>query len=211
MLTRYVPKEGRGPVVIQCGGGTRELYYYPKNTIQVTVVGDKVNPSLYEQAGMQAAIPTTAKKQSAASLSFASDGSADAIIALGTMGSVGSFFIGDFLDEALRVLKPGCPLIFVEKVYEGGSPLRPLIGQSGGGSISTTLLDGMKERTKQWEFVQWDIALEGQDPHAVGVAVRAASYRPQKRMEPKPAKLKEEAPPKAKEPTSSRKGFSGKE
>ena len=32
-----------GPVVLQLGGGTRELYYYPKNTLQVTVVGDNVN------------------------------------------------------------------------------------------------------------------------------------------------------------------------
>ena len=36
MLTRHVPREGSGANVIQVGGGTKELFYYPKNTLQVT-------------------------------------------------------------------------------------------------------------------------------------------------------------------------------
>lgn len=31
-----------GARVIQIGGGTRELYYYPKGTVQVMVVGDDI-------------------------------------------------------------------------------------------------------------------------------------------------------------------------
>lgn len=34
---------GRGATVIQLGGGTRELYYYPKDTMTVINVGENVN------------------------------------------------------------------------------------------------------------------------------------------------------------------------
>jgi hypothetical protein len=34
---------GQGATVIQLGGGTRELYYYPKNTMTVIIVGENVN------------------------------------------------------------------------------------------------------------------------------------------------------------------------
>jgi hypothetical protein len=34
---------GKGATVIQLGGGTRELYYYPKNTMTVINVGANVN------------------------------------------------------------------------------------------------------------------------------------------------------------------------
>eukprot|EP00878_Enallax_costatus_P021692 GHUV01022982.1.p1 GENE.GHUV01022982.1~~GHUV01022982.1.p1 ORF type:complete len:237 (+),score=40.12 GHUV01022982.1:867-1577(+) len=43
MLTKYVPKGGGGATVLQLGGGTRELYYYPKDTKLVTNVGEKIN------------------------------------------------------------------------------------------------------------------------------------------------------------------------
>jgi hypothetical protein len=43
MLGKYVPRGGTGARVIQLGGGTRELYYYPKDVVLVTNVGEKVN------------------------------------------------------------------------------------------------------------------------------------------------------------------------
>lgn len=44
MLGKYVPSGGpTGARVIQLGGGTRELYYYPKDIVLVTNVGEKVN------------------------------------------------------------------------------------------------------------------------------------------------------------------------
>jgi hypothetical protein len=43
MLGGFVPKAGG--TVVQLGGGTRELYYYPMTVRQVTVVGEDVNPS----------------------------------------------------------------------------------------------------------------------------------------------------------------------
>ncbi|GBF89091.1 hypothetical protein Rsub_01808 [Raphidocelis subcapitata] len=43
MLSNWVPRGGNGAKVIQLGGGARQLYYYPKNVVQVTNVGDDVN------------------------------------------------------------------------------------------------------------------------------------------------------------------------
>ena len=73
--SRFTRKGGNGARVIQWGGGARQLYYYPKNTIQVTNVGESVNKSLIEQAGIQAAVPTLGRKQPVWDLSFAADGS----------------------------------------------------------------------------------------------------------------------------------------
>ncbi|KXZ56099.1 hypothetical protein GPECTOR_2g981 [Gonium pectorale] len=174
MLSNYVPKGD--PRVIQLQGGTRELYYYPKSTVQVTVVGEGVNKGLLEQAGMQAAVPTVARQQSPANLGFAADGSVDALVSLGALAGMSDAQRAAFAAEALRVLKPGCPIVFIERV-PGGLPLR-FIGSSSR-TLAPSYLEGWKARMDAFELVQWDVALEGADPHAVGVAVKAAAYRPQ--------------------------------
>ncbi|GIL79577.1 hypothetical protein Vretifemale_8899 [Volvox reticuliferus] len=174
MLTNYVPKGEPGPRVIQLQGSTRELYYYPKSTLQVTVVGENINKGLLEQAGLQAAVPTTAKTQSPANLGFAADASVDAVVSIGAIAGMSEPQRAAFATEVLRVLKPGCPIIFVERI-PGGLPIR-FIGASSF-TLAESFLQGWKDRQDAFELVEWDVALEGQDPHAVGVAVKAADYR----------------------------------
>ncbi|GFR49352.1 hypothetical protein Agub_g11376, partial [Astrephomene gubernaculifera] len=175
MLTNHVPKGDPGPRVIQIQGGSRELYYYPKSTVQVTVVGEQLNKGLLEQAGLQAAVPTLARPQSPANLGFAADCSVDAVVALpGGLAGLSGAQRAAFTGEALRVLKPGCPLVFVERI-PGGLPIR-FLGTSGK-TLEESFLQGLKQRTEAFELVQWDVALEGQDPHALGVAIKAANYR----------------------------------
>ena len=43
--------------MLQLGGTVRELYYYPRETILVSVAAHKLNRGLWEQAGMQAGVP----------------------------------------------------------------------------------------------------------------------------------------------------------
>ncbi len=38
MLTQHVPRDGNGAIVVQIGGGSKELFYYPKNTLQVRLL-----------------------------------------------------------------------------------------------------------------------------------------------------------------------------
>ncbi len=87
----------------------------PNFVQQVTIVGEGINKSLLEQAGVQAAVPTIARVQSPDDLSFAANNSVDAVVCLRSASNMSSRTAGSFLSESSRVLKPGCPLIFVEK------------------------------------------------------------------------------------------------
>jgi predicted methyltransferase len=127
-----------------------------------------------EQAGMTAAVPTQAKKQPVTDLGFQPDGSVDAVVALGVLGQLGSAAERQrCLRECARVLKPGMPLVMVEPLAEGGSPLRALIGVSAGQERLPTAELQALQQDPAFSFVQWDVVLQGQDPHAVGVAVRS--------------------------------------
>lgn len=47
-----LPELTGGARVVQIGGGTRELYYYPKGTVQVTYVGKKVAKGMFIRFSM---------------------------------------------------------------------------------------------------------------------------------------------------------------
>lgn len=60
-------------------------------------------------------MPTVAKRQSPANLGFAADGSVDAVVSLGALATMSELQRAVFTSEVLRVLKPGCPVIFMEQ------------------------------------------------------------------------------------------------
>lgn len=125
-----------------------------------------------EQAGVTAAVPTIAKQQPVTDMSFQADRSVDAVIVLGVLSELSQQQRQQCLQEIIRVLRPGMPMIFVEPVREGGSPLRGLVGVSAGKqALSEAQLQSLQ--SPAFSFVQYDVALSGQDPHAVGVAVRS--------------------------------------
>jgi hypothetical protein len=51
LLSNWVPKGGA--VVLLSGGGTRDLYYMPKDTVKVTYVGEGLKKGLMENASIQ--------------------------------------------------------------------------------------------------------------------------------------------------------------
>jgi len=133
-----------------------------------------------EQAGVTAAVPTIVKQQSVADLSFAADSSIDAVVSIGELSQLSQQQRQKCLEEIARVLKPNMPLVFVEPVKEGGSPLRGLVGVSAGKQgLAEAELDDLQS-SPAFSYVQFDIALQGQDPHAAGVAVRSDSYNQRK-------------------------------
>ncbi|KAG2426547.1 hypothetical protein HXX76_011772 [Chlamydomonas incerta] len=113
---------------------------------------------------------------------FAADASVEAVVSLGALAGMSEVQRNACVAEALRVLKPGCPLIFIERL-PGGVPLRYLGAPST--AISESVFRGWEQRPDgAFSLVRWDTALGGQDPHAVGVAVKAADYRgPSRRAE----------------------------
>jgi SAM-dependent methyltransferase len=89
------------------------------------------------------------------------------------------------LAEAARVLRPGGALIFVERVAGARAPAPPLRGlvtagaPGGGAAIDTAELDALRGvGGAVWQGLQYDLAIEGQDPHALGVAIRGEGRAP---------------------------------
>lgn len=61
------PRRGRadgaacagGARVLQLGGDVKQLYYYPRDTVLVSVAAPKLRRALWEQAGVQAGVPVS--------------------------------------------------------------------------------------------------------------------------------------------------------
>jgi len=126
MLGRHVKvKDAR---VLQLGGTTRDLFYYPSGTLQVTAAEEDLKEGLWEQAGMQAGVPVRPLKSGSASALSNSAGAAfDSVVAFNQLGSIREF--KDYFSDVWRVLKPGGTFIFIQRV--SGSPVASLVRLGG--------------------------------------------------------------------------------
>ena len=79
--------------------------------------------------------------------------------------------------ECLRVLAVGGRLIVVQR-QQGGAPLQGLLG--GGSGATTRQLDALSDLATVGS-VQWDVAAQATDPHAVGVLTRAETKEDRKK------------------------------
>lgn len=130
---------------------------------------------------MQANVPTIARQQSPANLGFLANSSVDAVVSLRGLGPLPPAARAMLISEAARVLRPGCPFIFIESLQGGGSPVRPFVGGAPvAQQLSVETLEALKS-SPLFDVVRWDVALEGQDPHAVGLAMRSAAQAPKQR------------------------------
>lgn len=120
MLSRHV-KAG-GARVLQLGGSTRDLFYYPQGTVQVTVAARDLSVSLWEQAGMQATVPVRAvKSESLMKTLSASPGSNyDSVVAFDQLEQGSNGDIKAVIEQIWRVLKPGGTFIFIQRVSNSG-------------------------------------------------------------------------------------------
>ncbi|KAK3268065.1 hypothetical protein CYMTET_23410 [Cymbomonas tetramitiformis] len=155
MLTRHVPRGGAEVLEIGIGGG-KNLYYYPSDVVQVTGVDPDVNENLLMQSAIAAKVVLDIKNTKAEELEMESN-SMDAVVSTFTLS-----FVDDrdkVIAEAARVLKPGSSFIFVET-----------LGGSGKGTLEAI------QRCKAFDQVDYDEGWSGffTDPHAIGVAVKAA-------------------------------------
>lgn len=126
MLSRHVKaKDAR---VLQLGGTTRDLFYYPNGTVQVTAAEENLKDGLWEQAGMQAGVPVRPLKSSSASALSNSAGAAfDSVVAFDQLGSITEY--KKYFSDVWRVLKPGGTFIFIQRV--SGSPVSSLVRLGG--------------------------------------------------------------------------------
>ncbi|KAH7621273.1 hypothetical protein Ndes2526B_g03614 [Nannochloris sp. 'desiccata'] len=166
MLSRHVKaKDAR---VLQLGGTTRDLFYYPNGTVQVTAAEENLKDGLWEQAGMQAGVPVRPLKSSSASALSNSAGAAfDSVVAFDQLGSITEY--KKYFSDVWRVLKPGGTFIFIQRV--SGSPVSSLV-RLGGPPATAPEVGDVIANSQSWDFIQWDVASGALDPHIVGVAIK---------------------------------------
>jgi SAM-dependent methyltransferase len=135
MLSRHVKaKDAR---VLQLGGTTRDLFYYPKGTLQVTAAAEDLKEGLWEQAGMQCGVPVRPLKASSATALSNSAGAAfDSVVAFDQLGSINDF--SKYFSDVWRVLKPGGTFIFIQRI--SGSPVAGLVRLGGTAAAAGNIL-----------------------------------------------------------------------
>ncbi|KAK9823065.1 hypothetical protein WJX81_006086 [Elliptochloris bilobata] len=157
MLSRTIPKGAR---VLQLGGDVTQLYYYPADTILVSVAAPKLNKGLWEQAGIQAGVPVhTQQTEELADLSFQANESIDAVVSSGMLSGLAAGAQKQLAASAARVLKPGGVFVFIER------------GDFGGDRQALEAVLSLP----QFEDATYDIALAGVDAHAVGLAHKSSA------------------------------------
>jgi SAM-dependent methyltransferase len=167
MLSRHV-KNG-GAKVLQLGGTTRDLYYYPPKTVKVTVNGLGIRRGLFEQAGMTVGVPVEATSMELLEcLKATQSNSLDSVVAFEQFGALEKKTeLESVVREVARVLKPGGTFIFYERLADGG------LGQVLVGGGSRLAVGEIVSASEYWDFSQYDVAAAGLDAHDVGVAIKA--------------------------------------
>lgn len=153
MLSRHV-KPG-GARVLQVGGSTRDLYYYPKGTVSVTVLLQKEGESsgLWEQAGLQAQVPVEIVRNNQG----IREGSYDSVVAFNQLDSKKMNSNTTLIAKLKESLKPGGTFIFIQKLSDG---------------VEESTIDALVD-SASWDFCQWDSFLGGIDGHVAGVGIKS--------------------------------------
>ena len=160
MIGRHVPPGARRVLEYGVGQG-RNLYYYPKNTGMVVGVDPDAKEDLLIQVSVAAGVPFVAKAQPCEAPNNQPDGSVDAVITTGALGT--SEDPAAIVREAARALKPGAPLVFVEDMSFGKQGVLEAL-------TSSTLFE-----PPQYDDGWATLPLS---PVAIGVAVRKGAEAP---------------------------------
>lgn len=177
MLGRHVPRGGSRILDLGIREG-RNLYYYPKDVIQVVVVAPSPNLQLLESQAVRAGVPIEVKSKSPDASGVPAN-SMDAVVSVYAMSELSDSQVASSLSEAVRVLKPGKPFIFVENVGAKATVLRAAQGalekigrMMGNKTCATRDLLPFLEKMEGLTDLQYDNLLDFQDPHLVGVAIK---------------------------------------
>ncbi|KAG0585375.1 hypothetical protein M758_2G006900 [Ceratodon purpureus] len=174
MLGRHVPKGGARVLDLGIREG-RNLYYYPKDTVQVIAVTSKPNLQLLESQGVNAKVPIRV----APDCSKIPANSMDAVVSVYGMAEMSDEEVASALSDAARVLKPGKPLIYVENVGSENALVRA--AQQLIESIAKVVGSNYRVTRDVLPFVQnteglgdlkYETILGFQDPHLVGIAIK---------------------------------------
>ncbi|KAL3683371.1 hypothetical protein R1sor_001393 [Riccia sorocarpa] len=180
MLGRHVPRGGARVVELDIREG-RNLYYYPSDIVQVVAVSTKPNRTLLENQAIKAGVPIQIKTQGPTSLGLPSN-SMDAVVSASTFSSIPDEEVKNVLCEAVRVLQPGKPFIFVEPVgaknpfvQAAQSVLQDLLKLTGSKKTLTRDLVQYIQEVDELENLKYEELFGLFDPQIVGVARKKIS------------------------------------
>lgn len=173
MLGRYVARNKCK--VLQLGGTTRDLFYYPKGVVQIVVNAPNVSNSLYEQAGIQSGIPVSVNCEN--TIDFLSSQNRNVFDCVACFdqfdNSMTESEIKKIISSIHRVLKPGGSFVFYQRTKEGNSPFGGLTQTLGGKPSLDRDIGNLITFYNSWDFCEWDIASPSFDPHQVGVCIKS--------------------------------------
>ncbi|GBG82295.1 hypothetical protein CBR_g34579 [Chara braunii] len=179
MLARHVPRGGARVLDLNVAGG-KNLYYLPKDVVQVIAVNPKASRQLLDNQAVQAGVPIVFEDMTASGALDLPSNSVDAVVSIYALCSTPD--VQNILKEAVRVLKPGKPIIFVENVAASGGivlaaqrALEAAHNLTGWGvhTVRNTLQE--IKTVEELGTVESDMVAEFQDPHVVGIGIKKAA------------------------------------
>lgn len=177
MLGKYVPRGGCRILDLDIHEG-RNLYYYPHDVAEVVAVTDKKNCEVVKNQAIRAGVPVDIKVKAMNSLSLPSN-SMDAVVSVYCLCGVKDKEAKTVLREAIRLLKPGKPFIFVENVVAKEEFVRTCqilfqktLNLFGIQSNPPKDVAKVLEEAQGLEKLEYETVFNFQDPHIVGLAIK---------------------------------------
>ncbi|KAI5060106.1 hypothetical protein GOP47_0024526 [Adiantum capillus-veneris] len=177
LLGNHVPRGGSKVLDMDIHEG-RNLYYYPSDVAEVVAVTNEKNREVIKNQAVRAGVPVDIKVKALSSLSLPSN-SMDAVVSVYCLCNLKNGDTKTVLREAIRLLKPGKPFIFVENVQAEGEFLRScqllfhrVLQLFGVQSAPPKELSKVLEEAQGIEKLSYETVFGYQDPHIVGLAVK---------------------------------------
>lgn len=197
MLGKYVPRGGSKVLDMDIHEG-RNLYYYPSDVAEVVAISNEKNREVVKNQAIRAGVPVDVKVKALNSLSLPSN-SMDAVVSVYCLCNLKEGETKTVLREAIRLLKPGKPFIFVENVEAEGEFLRScqmlfhrMLQLFGVRSTPPKALSKVLEEAQGLEKLSYETVFGYQDPHIIGLGVKqmeATESRSKKRGSKKTASI----------------------
>eukprot|EP00899_Mesostigma_viride_P025245 jgi/Mesvir1/5905/Mv00675-RA.1 len=167
MMSKFVPRGGARAIQLGLQENARQsLFYYPSDLQSLIGVHTAPlrDPELNKKIALEAGVPLDMRRLPFNKLNVPAN-YADAVVTLHGLEQAPDA-LTEVLAEAARVLKPGKPLVFVERVKGDGAFLGGLLHS---GPQCTNFLETLKA-CDGFEAPEYDLVFAPQDPHVVGIA-----------------------------------------
>eukprot|EP00249_Psilotum_nudum_P005179 c18642_g1_i1 orf=271-1308(-) len=175
MLEKHVPRGNSRVLDLGIHEG-RNFYYYPNDVKEVVAISSNQSSQVVKNQALRAGVQADIRSKPFAILGFPSN-SMDAVISIHALCDVMDDEIKEIICEAVRVLKPGKPFIFVENVKAewllvrlAQTLLQITLRALGYRCNATRDILQYLQGVEGLEELKYEYIFGFQDPHIVGLA-----------------------------------------